>query len=475
MEGDATSVEELLQTRGLRKADRHYMAKHPDLLPPAPTLANPVVRKAIHEVRRHVIAYLRTFNRPPDRVVVELARQAKQSERVRQAALDRNRYREKIRKAITEEFNLVSRTPNQQRAAQDRVILARQQRNVCAYSGKAITDRQAAAGDDLEIDHIIPYSVCGMDNLNNKVLCYRESNHDKRNQTPRQWWGDSFDDRIRPMKFMEGNKAAKGEKNAYFSDRDYAAKWENLNRIVRPEDEWKNSQLTDTAYASRQVMSYLRDALFQGRKERDRGVFATNGRYTARLRRDWQLGFNGAVKDRSDHRHHAIDAVAIALTDPHRLLSILASLAADDEECHNRTGRRPSRTPVPPPKPWETPEQLQKQVAQAVQNLIVAHRPVKRRLVGAFHEETLFGPVAGSEEFFTNRIAILELKPNHLRPPGPKPTSKQPGDWSTASCVGGHRRRRRTTRQGPSSRTQASNDESSTRRPERAGSYATAT
>jgi CRISPR-associated endonuclease Csn1 len=44
---------------------------------------------------------------------------------------------------------------------------------------------------------------------------------------------------------------------------------------------------------------------------------------------------------------------------------------------------------------------------------------VKRKLVGAFHEETLFGPVCDQTgqitEFFTARKSVLDLKPAHLR------------------------------------------------------------
>lgn len=63
----------------LTKADRHYMDKHPHELPPAPNLSNPVVRKAIHEVRRHVNARLKRKGRQrPDCIVIELAREASQ-------------------------------------------------------------------------------------------------------------------------------------------------------------------------------------------------------------------------------------------------------------------------------------------------------------------------------------------------------------------------------------------------------------
>jgi len=49
--------------------------------PPAPLISNPVVRKAIHEVRRHLMAYMKTFGRKPDEVYVELSREARHGQK----------------------------------------------------------------------------------------------------------------------------------------------------------------------------------------------------------------------------------------------------------------------------------------------------------------------------------------------------------------------------------------------------------
>ena len=124
-----------LNASSLTKADRHFMQKHPDLLPPAPELANPVIRKAIHEVRRHILAYLKMFDgQRPDRIVIELTRSATQSERVRNEALARNRKREAERKKIIIDFGLGKMSPTQQRRTVERVLLCRQQNSTCAYS-----------------------------------------------------------------------------------------------------------------------------------------------------------------------------------------------------------------------------------------------------------------------------------------------------------------------------------------------------
>ena len=188
------------------KRDRYYLRRHPEnILPPAPMISNPVVRKAIHEVRRHVIAHVRAHGgRKPDRIVIEFARETTAPAKVNDEILARNRRRETIRRRIREEiiqpafgdrFDFLSH--NQLRAAEDRVILCVQQRGTCAYSlsklndadygpcaysGRAITLRQAALGDGLEVDHIIPYSRCGDNSLSNRVLCFRDSNRNKGNQ-----------------------------------------------------------------------------------------------------------------------------------------------------------------------------------------------------------------------------------------------------------------------------------------------------
>ncbi len=223
-------------------------------------------------------------------------------------------------------FHLLSH--NQLRAAVERVVLCEQQREVCAYSvsGKSIAPHTAALGDGVEVDHIIPYSRCGDNSLNNRVLCFRDANRNKGRQTPREWWGDKFDERSAPVRFMESYSPAKGD---YFDRRDYMAKWRNLSR-TDVADEWKGSQLSDTAYAAREVQTYLQQSLWQGEPSHLEGgkrrILVTIGIYTSILRKDWQLyqklvrGHeaspediqHASLKNRGDHREHAIDAVAIA-------------------------------------------------------------------------------------------------------------------------------------------------------------------
>ena len=431
-------AEALLQQRGTSGAERRFLAKHPDTLPPPPTLANPVVRKAIYEVRRHVNAYLRRFGRKPDRVVIEMARETRQSAKVRNAILSGNRKREKIRKEIIKDFGLDALSENQQRAATERVLLCRQQREICPYTGAHITPRQAADGDGCEVDHIIPRSRGGDNGLNNLVLAERGANREKGNHTPREWLDEEdFGKLLQRMGHME-----KPSNDACFHKKDFKRKWDNLNRRMSEEDErrWLESQLSDTAYASRQVADYLQGALYSDAPPHKRQIFFTKGRYTAMLRRDWQLYETGPMdtgagaedgrprlskKDRTDHRHHAVDAAVIALTGP-KTIEQAASAYAWQEANRSADGRWPKRPPIAVPAPWTSVEGLRNAIIRPIfgdrdgnGGLVVSHRPVKRRLVGALHEATIYGVADFDKNSFTTRVPVENLTPKMLRPAKP--------------------------------------------------------
>lgn len=434
-----------LKRSRLSKSDRYFLKKHPDLLPPAPTLANPVVRKAIHEVRRHIVAYLRKFDQKPDRIVIELTRSAKQSEKVRNNILANNRKREKSRRGIEEEFKNFVTPNNPMHRIVDRVRLWQEQKFRSAYSEKCISKDMVGQGVDLEIDHIVPLSRSQDNGFNNKVLCFRDENRDKCNATCKEWLDTKgifaeLEKRLEHLK--EGNPR----------------KWENLHRDAQTRDDWANSQLTDTAYAATQIRDYLSNALYDGEQEMQadgttkRRIFLTKGIYTSMLRKDWQL-FQTlenptnivaigdlpnkqtlGEKDRGDHRHHAIDAVVIALTGTERIQQ-LAHAAEDAEKYKQRTGYWPRRLPLAPP--WGTIAEFRRDVLKKVFDvfdelsedgeasteaakctpLVVSHRPVKRKITGYFHKEDLWGAVDEQQGVYRIRCKISELSPKMLRMP----------------------------------------------------------
>ncbi|HRQ72828.1 MAG TPA: HNH endonuclease domain-containing protein [Phycisphaerales bacterium] len=471
--------------KGATARDRYYMGKHVLLRdgkpvidretgeplaepPPAPLIGNPVVRKAIHEVRRHLVEYMKTFGRKPDEVYIELAREAKMGKKDADRLLFRNRLRNRIRNNIIHELDLESQTSTQQRAAVDRVILCVQQGGVCPLCGRGgLTARLAATGGECEVAHIIPRASGGHNGLSNIVLSHTRCNREMGRRTPRQYWSDGagFDQGLAWVEGIYGDvkrpkpsevKSATGEPlwACYFNRRDDQAKVEQFKKDVKDIQEMTARQEAATKYAARQVMAYLADALYDGKGLPERGgerrIYATEGMWTSRLRREWGLffdphdarshGLSGdeererKEKNRGDHRHHAIDAAVIALCtrqvqiaweDREKQADKDGINTADGEAMDNYRRQHPLGVPAP----FESRDELRDAVRRAVfgddgSARPICHRPVKRKLIGALHEETLFGPVldrAGNlTGNYTAKKSVLALDRNHLRMPRPE-------------------------------------------------------
>jgi 5-methylcytosine-specific restriction endonuclease McrA len=333
-----------------------------------------------------------------------LARQGRQSAKVRDRQLKENRDREKERKQIIEKYQLQTKSKNQREKAVLRVLLCREQKKVSAYSDRTITEDMAAIGDNLEIDHIIPKSRGGMDGQTNRLLCFAAENRGKGNQTPKEWMTDAefktLEQRFEHLKKLK------------------PAKWELLHKQVKDRDEFIQSALTDAAYASRQVTDWLQEVLYAGQNDGKRRIFATKGAYTAILRRDWGLFYDredsdASEKNRADHRHHALDAVVIALTGPERIQDLASRW--EQRELARAEGKYLDDQELLPP--WDTKDQFRAQVIDAVKNLVVSHRPEGRKLGGSLHNDNPYGPVDLNEDLVRRRISVSKLTYNHLKVP----------------------------------------------------------
>lgn len=488
--------------KGATARDRYYMDKHVLLdnegkpitrsngkplaePPPAPLISNPVVRKAIHEVRRHLVEYMTTFRCKPDEVYIELAREARMGKKDSDRLLFRNRLRNRIRRDIIREFGLEMRTSTQQREAVKRVVLAVQQGGVCPLCGNqtvttGITERMAANGEGCEVAHVLPQASGGDNRWPNIVLSHTKCNRDMGRRTPRQLWSDGkgFDQGIdwvqgiygkvdRPKPSEVKNATGNALWACYFTNRDDSAKIDQFTKSITDIQQMTVRQEAATKYASKQVMAYLADALYDGKGLPERGgerlIFTTDGLWTSRFRREWGLFFDPhdwrakeisddqkherREKDRGDHRHHAIDAIIIALCtrsirvkweERERHADHDRINTADEEQMDNY--RR--NNPLPLPSPFKTREELRDAVRRAVfgdgEEKPICHRPVKRKLIGALHKETQQGPVldawvqngvvqrAPVKGRVTVRQDILGegqsdfLKPSHLRLPRPE-------------------------------------------------------
>jgi CRISPR-associated endonuclease Csn1 len=303
-----------------------------------------------------------------------------------------------------------------------------------------ITLRTAALGQGCELAHIIPKGSGGHNGFGNVVLGHTKCNRDMSRRTPRQFWNSDlaggFDEGIarvekiysdieRPKSSEMKNATGNSLWLCYFSKRDDTAKIQQFKKDVKDIQEMTARQEAATKYASRQVMAYLADALYDGnglpersiaseQNPEPRRIFNNDGLWTSRLRREWGLfidehrarskgltseqGHERNEKNRGDHRHHAIDAIVIACCTRQVQLAWEEREKKADREGVNTADDAAMENyrrahPLPLPRPYATRDELREAVRRAVfgdgpYERPVAHRPVKRKLIGAFHKAT---------------------------------------------------------------------------------------
>lgn len=207
---------------------------------------------------------------------------------------------------------------------------------ISIYTGKPITFQQLWNGE-VEIEHIIPYSMCQDNSFANLSLCEKEINIEKRKQTPLQWLGNNQqkvkDFKARVMKLEK--YLGKGKVKRLLCDIDNATE-DELNSF-RPD------HLVATRQAGKAAVTMLYGVCNRNPDEK-LPVRVMTGQLTAALREEWSLNgilneaeiealkakksettdpkekqeIDGQIahlrtKDRTDHRHHAIDALVIAV------------------------------------------------------------------------------------------------------------------------------------------------------------------
>jgi CRISPR-associated endonuclease Csn1 len=345
-----------------------------------PNITNPLVSRTLSEVRGVVNELLTRFGKPKT-IRVELARNLKQSAKGRAADLTANQSRERERDQAARMYE--DCYGSRARASDvEKILLWEECRRTCPYTGKSIQFEDLFGPDPLfDVEHVIPFSRCLDDSFLNKTLCCREENRRvKRNRTPRECYSDirlrEITDRVKGFKLDARDRAVKPG-HTTSRDKKLARFEANTEEVKEMLSDFASRQLNDTRYAAVEAVRYV-STLYGGSVDVKgmRRVQASSGGVTAYLRDVWDMNrilTGGTVKQRDDHRHHAVDAVAIALSDAN-IISDLSHAAA--------RGRKRRFGPVPPP--WPT---FYEDVTNVVGEVIVSHRRPKIA-AGRFHEET---------------------------------------------------------------------------------------
>lgn len=290
-------------------------------------LRNPTVEQVVNEALMVVRDIWKEYGKP-DSFRVELARSLRQSIDERQRTDKRNRERERDRKKVVDRLMKEHNKARPTSKDIERFELWEQQKHQCIYSGKTIEASQLFSRE-ADVDHIIPRSLFYDDSLQNKVLCLRTENTAKDNSLGAVYMkgkgASAYEDYVKRM----------NDWNLPFGKRKFLLAEEVPESFI-------NRQMNETRYIGTELRKLL---------ERIAPVNTTVGQVTDALKNEWGLTtvykevllprfrrLEGIVKrdliqeihrtngarhtdykiegydKRIDHRHHALDALVVALT-----------------------------------------------------------------------------------------------------------------------------------------------------------------
>ena len=343
-------------------------------------IANPTVHIALNELRKVVNALIERYGHPSE-VIVEVTRDLKLSrERKLEVQRDQKLKQERNAALVKEACSALGLTAENLDGAKRRELSQKMQLWVelnikdvadrrCPYTGEVISIRRLLS-DEVEVDHILPYSMTLDDGMNNKIVGMRRANREKGNRTPYQAFGGApipgydYEAILQRAALMPKEKAKRFAPDGY-------------QRWLKEDKDFLARALNDTAYISRISKEYLSLICPPS------NVRSIPGRMTALLRGRFglnQLLSGNGSKNRDDHRHHALDAAVIGVTDQ-ALLQRFARASASARE------RQLDRLVEEMPLPWTS---YRGHVERGLGHIVVSHKP-DHGYQGAMHEETAWG------------------------------------------------------------------------------------
>lgn len=366
-------------------------------------IANPTVHIGLNQVRLVVNALIKRYGHPIE-VIVEVARDLKQSKDQRDEEGKRQAENQKRNKRLREDIARVLEVSEERvkRADIEKMILWEElnPKNVadhqCPYSGVQISVTMLLS-DEVETEHILPFSQTLDDSLNNKTVALRQANRVKGNRTPWDAFGAQNTAGFDYAGILaRAEQMPKGKRYRFGED--------GYKRWLKDDAGFLPRALNDTRHMSKVAREYMSLICPNTR--------VIPGRMTAMLRAKFGLndvlGLNGE-KNRNDHRHHAVDACVIAVTDQGLLQRFAKASASAREQQLNRLVENM-------PLPWES---YRDHVQRAIDAIWVSHKPDHSH-EGAMHNDTAYGLrgdgkvsvhkiVKGKRERIVESLKVIEL------------------------------------------------------------------
>lgn len=326
-----------------------------DLLPKN-SLRQPVVEKIINQMINVVNAVIDTYGKPYE-IRVELARELKQSKDERDAADKANSNNKKQHEYIAQKLEELGLPTTKKYIQKYKFIFPAKDKkwkeanvvNQCIYCGEIFNLTEALAGDNYDVDHIVPKALLFDDSQTNKVLVHRKCNANKTNTTAYDYIASKGESALNEYLQRVDDWFARGVlsygkmQRLKVSYKEYLERKKQGKTTEADKKLWESfidRQLRETQYIAKKSKQILEQIC--------NNVTVTEGGVTAHLRKVW--GWNDVLMNlqlpkyralnqtqwnewtsehgkrvhkkeeimnwtkRDDHRHHAIDALVVACT-----------------------------------------------------------------------------------------------------------------------------------------------------------------
>lgn len=363
-------------------------------------IPNPTVHIGLNQLRQLVNALIKRYG-PPHQIVIELTREfgvSGEHRREIEKQQAENQKRNEDYNAALEKMGVPANRVNRLKLQLWKELGSEDAMDrECIYSGKRIGPT-ILFSDEIEIDHILPFSRSLHDGTGNKILCVREANRFKSNHTPFEAFGHSpghyqWDDiRARVERVFASSKSPALRRKAELFKPDA------LESFLDGKD-FLARHLTDTAYLGRVAKQYLSYICHKDY------VWVSSGKLTGMLRGKWGLNpllSEDTRKNREDHRHHALDAAVIGMCS-RSLIQHMSNAAARAEELGENRLLKGLELPWP---------MFREELRESLVKVVVSHKP-EHGTEGALHKQGNYARRTDTgnsvEDFYSAHVPIESI------------------------------------------------------------------
>ena len=438
-------------------------------------ITNVTVHIGLNEIRKAVNDIIKEKGEKPSYIAIEIARELKMNKKDKKNLEDEQKEDKKIVEEAIKEIT-ENNVMNKENIKKDDIYKYRIWRRMasdplnrrCPFCGKQISITNLFSSDS-HIEHLLPFSRSYDDSINNKVIACDSCNNTKGNKTPFEAFGHTqqWDDIVSRSLLLPKKMQWRFKENAmainmdnlnkeFYKDKYFGNLWKTftddekheianilfdktqnhkefllkynltdnqINAIIQDFDGISKSILSrmikDTQYLSRAASEYL-DCLYPN--DGKNHIRVSPGKLTSMLRYNWGLeniiqsaeniNENNIKKDRTDHRHHAIDAFVVACTTTSTLNKISK---ASGRTKIQKTDKLLSEI-EPPYKNFKVED-----IKSVFDNIIISYKEDHKGLkqakaksgsIAQLHNDTNYGlieDIDGEKGIFATRKPFLDL------------------------------------------------------------------